>query len=65
VGSDTSLSTRDWDYWITTVFLRDGRQINNVTIVGGLITDVDGKKEIPFIEEEIVDIRVMNVPKRH
>ncbi len=52
-------------YWITSVFLRDGRKIDNVTIVGGIVTEVDGKPEIPFTEEDIVDIRVMNVPRRH
>ncbi len=52
-------------YWITSVFLRDGRRIDNVTIVGGIVTEVDGKPEIPFTEEDIVDIRVMNVPRRH
>ncbi len=52
-------------YWITSVFLRDGRRIDNVTIVGGIVTEVDGMKEIPFTEDEIVDIKVMNTPRRH
>ena len=52
-------------YWVTSVFLRDGSRIDNVTIVGGIVTEVNGKKEIPFTEDQIVDIRVMNTPPRH
>jgi hypothetical protein len=45
-------------YQIATVSLRDGTQIDHVTIVGGIVTEVAGNKEIPFSEDEIVDIRV-------
>lgn len=52
-------------YQIVSVFLRDGRRFDRVTIVGGIIADIDGKAEIPFTEEDVVDIRVMNAPQRH
>ena len=45
-------------YQIVSVFLRDGRRFDRVTVVGGRITEVDGKKQIPFGEEEIADIKV-------
>jgi hypothetical protein len=45
-------------YQIASVFLRDGRQYDRVTITQGAITQIDGKKEIPFKEEDIGDIRV-------
>jgi hypothetical protein len=54
------------DYQIVSVFLRDGKRIDNVTILGAVIVaGVNGSKEIPFTEDEIVDIRVMNSPRRH
>lgn len=45
-------------YQIATVVLRDGTQIDQVTIVGGIVTEIAGNKEIPFSEDEIVEIRV-------
>jgi hypothetical protein len=45
-------------YQIATVFLRDGTEIKNVVIVGGMVTEASGKKNIPFTEDEIADIRV-------
>jgi hypothetical protein len=45
------------------VFLRDGRRFDRVTITQGVITQIDGKKEIPFKEEDIDDIRVTH--ERH
>ena len=45
-------------YQTATVVLRDGREFPNVMIVGGFITEVDGKKEVSFREEDIADIRV-------
>ena len=45
-------------YQIASVFLHDGRRFDNVTITQGVITQVGGKKEIPFKEEDIADIRV-------
>ena len=54
------------DYQIVSVFLRDGRRFDNVAVIGAtLIKEVNGKSEIPFTEEDIVDIRVMNMPQRH
>jgi hypothetical protein len=45
-------------YQIVSVTLRDGRQIDQVMIVGGIVTEIAGQKEIPFTEDQIVDIRV-------
>ena len=50
-------------YQIASVFLRDGRRFDSVTITQGVITQIDGKKEIPFKEEDIEDIRVTH--ERH
>jgi hypothetical protein len=46
------------DYQIVSVFLQDGRRFDRITIVGGMITNIAGSKEIPFREEEITDIKV-------
>jgi len=49
------------DYQIVSVFLRDGRRIDKVTILGSkLIGEVDGESEIPFTVDEIIDIKVMH-----
>lgn len=45
-------------YETCTVTLRDGTQILDVMIVGGVITEVAGNKVIPFAEEQIADIQV-------
>lgn len=43
-------------YQITTVILKDGRRFPNVTIAGGIVTEVAGHGDIPFRDEEIADI---------
>jgi hypothetical protein len=48
-------------YQIVTVRLCDGRQVDRVTVVGGIITNVDGDRNIPFTEDEIADITVAKV----
>jgi len=45
-------------FQIVSVFLNDGRHFDRVTVVGGIITQVNGESEIPFTENEISDIRV-------
>ena len=45
-------------YQITTVILKDGKRFPNVTIAGGIITEIAGHKKIPFKEEDIADIAV-------
>ena len=45
-------------YQIASVVLRDGRRFDQVLIVGGVLTEIGGKKEIPFAEQEIVEIQV-------
>jgi len=46
------------DYQIASIFLRDGRRFDRVTIVGGMITNIAGNKSVPFQEEEIMEIKV-------
>ena len=45
-------------YQVATVSLLDGREFDNVIIVGGIITSVGGSEKIPFTEGEINDIQV-------
>jgi hypothetical protein len=45
-------------YQMVSVYLHDGKRFDRVTVVGGTITEISGKKEIPFGEEEIADIKV-------
>ena len=40
-------------YTICTVLLNDGRAIERVVVVGGVISSVDGGSEIPFNEDNI------------
>jgi hypothetical protein len=42
-------------YQIATVVLKDGREFPQTIIIGGLISQIRGLSEIPFIEEEIAD----------
>ncbi len=43
-------------YHIVSVILRDGRRYDRVVVDGGYITQVKGYDDIPFSEEDIVDI---------
>ena len=45
-------------YQICMVSLKDGRQFQGVTIVGGTISEVPGHLVIPFAESDIQDILV-------
>jgi len=45
-------------YQITTIILKDGRRFPNVTIAGGIVTQVEAYGDIPFKDEEIADIVV-------
>jgi hypothetical protein len=45
-------------YQVATVILNDGKQYRDVVIDGGVITQVDGRPDVPFSEEDIQDIRV-------
>ena len=45
-------------YQVATVILRDGRHFEQVLIVDGFITQVQGRDEIPFDEAEIAEIVV-------
>ena len=50
-------------YQIATIVLHDGRLFERVVIVGGIISEIDGKKEIPFQEDEIREIIVTHAKK--
>ena len=43
-------------YWIARIILRDGRVFENVAITAGIISRVNGRADIPFVEEDIADI---------
>ena len=47
-------------YQTTSIILRDGRVIEDVLIVGGIITEVRGYDSIPFSAEDISDITVIH-----
>jgi len=50
-------------YQIVRVRLHDGREFEQATVVEGVITDIQGKKEIPFSENEIADLIVTGYPR--
>jgi hypothetical protein len=45
-------------YQIAHVLLVDGTQVDYLVIVGGVVTEAVGSNDIPFSEDQIVDIRV-------
>jgi hypothetical protein len=45
-------------YSVCTVQLKDGRQFDKVTIVGGIVTRVPNHTTVPFTEMDIQDILV-------
>jgi len=49
-------------YQIATIRLMDGSVVDDVTIVGGVITGVGGRSEIPFEERDIATITVKRRP---
>jgi hypothetical protein len=48
----------DMGYWVTTVYLKDGRVIPQVVVTGGHIRTVRHYETIPFTEEEIDQFEV-------
>jgi hypothetical protein len=47
------------------VTLQDGRLVEDVLIVGGIITEVRGYESIPFSAKDISDITVTHCQHRH
>jgi len=45
-------------YQIATVRLRDGRQFDQVVIIDGQITQIKGRRDLPFAEDDISEIVV-------
>ncbi|MEX2218582.1 MAG: hypothetical protein WD749_07445 [Phycisphaerales bacterium] len=50
-------------YQVTRVTLTDGRRYDDVVVVGGTITEVAGRKEVPFSEDQITTIEVTRGPR--
>ena len=40
-------------YVIATVILKDGREYQRATIIGGVISAIDGRSAVPFTEDGI------------
>ena len=45
-------------YQIVTVTLKDGARFDQVAIIGGCISQIRGRDDIPFTEEDILNIVV-------
>lgn len=45
-------------YVIATVILKDGRKYQRATIIGGVVSSLDGSPAIPFAEDEISEFVV-------
>lgn len=45
-------------YQVVSVVLKDGKRFEQVAVVEGRITEIRGRKDIPFIEDEIAEIVV-------
>ena len=43
-------------YQVVSVVLKDGQKFDQVAIVEGRITEIRGRKDIPFTEDQIVQI---------
>ena len=43
-------------YQVVTVLLKDGRRFDQVAVVEGQITEIRGRRDIPFAEGEIAEI---------
>ncbi len=46
------------DYQVVAVVLKDGTRFDQVVVVEGCITQIRGRPDIPFTEDEIVEIVV-------
>ncbi len=49
-------------YQVVTIRLKDGRQFDGVTVVGGIIPRIAGAETITFHEDDIADIVVTHDP---
>jgi hypothetical protein len=46
-------------YWIVTVILNDGRRYERAIVIdSGHLTQIDGYKDVPFTEDQIVEMKV-------
>jgi hypothetical protein len=43
-------------YQVVSVVLGDGRKFEQVAVVEGLITEIRGRRDIPFTEDQITQI---------
>ena len=47
-------------YQVVSVILRDGKRFNQVAVVEGRITEIRGRPDIPFAENDIAEIILMH-----
>jgi hypothetical protein len=45
-------------YVITIIILKDGRRFERATVIGGVVSSIDGRQDIPFIEGDIAEFVV-------
>ncbi len=45
-------------YQVVSIVLKDGRKIDQVAVVEGRITEIRGRQDIPFTEDQIAQIVV-------
>lgn len=43
-------------YQVVSIILKDGRRFDQVAVVEGRLTEIRGRKDIPFTEDQIVQI---------
>jgi hypothetical protein len=47
-------------YQVASIVLKDGRDFDQAAVVEGRITEIRGRKDIPFTEDQIAQIVVTN-----
>jgi hypothetical protein len=52
-------------YQVVTIVLKDGRKVENVTVSGGVITDLPPETEGTFTENDIEDILVTHAARTY
>ncbi len=51
-----SKSETGMGYQIVSIVLKDGKRFDQVAVVEGRITEIRGRKDIPFTEDQIAEI---------
>jgi hypothetical protein len=50
-------------YQVVTLILKDGRRVENVTVSGGIVSEIPSGVASSFSEEDIEDILVTHAPR--